>query len=386
MNHQSETCIGVLGGGQLGRMLALEARRMGLRVLQWTGGDASGAARLADQALTESFDCDETLENFITQSDVVTVEFENIPKELLQKVSGRLPLMPSVRPVSICQNRELEKNFLAENGIPTAQFRIVDDAESLKSALGEITGDVILKTVESGYDGKGQMLVPDNADRSSAEEIWNSFGDTRAIVEERINLSAELSVMVVRAQTGEITTYDPAENQHKNHILDVSIVPARMPESLLKEAQDIASKVAESLDYVGIMGVEFFLNETGDLLVNEMAPRPHNSGHHTLDACESSQFEQQARVICGLPLGSTNLLRPAVMVNLLGDLWVDATTPPDWTPVLTTPGAKLHLYGKLHAKPGRKMGHITILGDTIEQALSRANKCREAYGLSAIED
>ena len=386
MNHQSETCIGVLGGGQLGRMLALEARRMGLRVLQWTGGDASGAARLADQALTESFDCDETLENFITQSDVVTVEFENIPKELLQKVSGRLPLMPSVRPVSICQNRELEKNFLAENGIPTAQFRIVDDAESLKGALSEITGDVILKTVESGYDGKGQMLVPDNPDRLSAEEIWNSFGDTRAIVEERINLSAELSVMVVRAQTGEITTYDPAENQHKNHILDVSIVPARMPESLLKEAQDIASKVAESLDYVGIMGVEFFLNETGDLLVNEMAPRPHNSGHHTLDACESSQFEQQARVICGLPLGSTNLLKPAVMVNLLGDLWVDATTPPDWSPVLTTPSAKLHLYGKLHAKPGRKMGHITILGDTIEQALSRANKCREAYGLSPIED
>jgi len=379
MNYDSETCIGVLGGGQLGRMLALEARRMGFRVLKWTGGDVSGAARLADHILTAPFDCQETLEQFIDQADVATVEFENIPSELLKTISKRIPLMPGAKAVSICQNRELEKAFLASHSIPTADFHIVESVEELAEALQHISGDVILKTVESGYDGKGQMMVRDEPNRPSAEKIWANFGSGRAIVEQRIDLAAEISVMVVRAQDGSTVTYDPAENEHKNHILDLSIVPARLPQALLDDARVMATKVAEELAYIGVLGVEFFLDQQGHLLVNEMAPRPHNSAHHTLDACECSQFEQQLRVICNLPLGSTKLLKPAVMWNLLGDIWPDETTPPDWSPILKTPGAKLHLYGKLHAKPRRKMGHVTFTGDTIEEALERAHTCIASF-------
>jgi len=379
MSQSTQTCVGVLGGGQLGRMLALEARRMGFQVIQWTGGDTSGAAKLADEALTASFDCEDTMEKFISLCDVVTVEFENIPNTLLEKVSARLPLMPGVRAVSICQNREMEKSFLADNGIPTATFRIVDNAQGLESALLDIPGDVILKTVESGYDGKGQMMVPDGPNRPGAEEIWQTFGGGRAIVEQKINLAAELSVMVVRSQSGDIVTYDPAENVHRNHILDTSTVPARMPAELTEEAKSVATQVAEALDYVGVIGVEFFLDQSNVLLVNEMAPRPHNSGHHTLDACETSQFEQQLRAICGLPLGSTRMLKPAVMWNLLGDIWPSATTAPDWSPILKTPGAKLHIYGKSEARVGRKMGHVTFLADTIEEATSHAQACMAAY-------
>ena len=218
MSHEFETCVGVLGGGQLGRMLALEARRMGFQAIQWTGGDTSGAARLSDEAYTEPFDCQDTLEKFITRCDVATVEFENIPSGLLEKVSKELPLMPGVRAVSICQNREMEKSFLAENGIPTAQFCLVDTAQELAEALSEIPGDVILKTVESGYDGKGQMMVPAGPERPSPEEIWKAFDGGRAIVEQKIDLAAELSVMVVRSLEGNVVTYDPAENEHKNHI------------------------------------------------------------------------------------------------------------------------------------------------------------------------
>ena len=374
-----ETCIGVLGGGQLGRMLALEARRMGYRVIMWTGGDTSGAARLADETLTSPFDCKQTLEAFIQKVDVATVEFENIPKDLIQKISQHIPMMPGLQAVSICQNRELEKTFLADNGIPTAKFQIVNDAISLQQALQIIPGDVILKTVESGYDGKGQMIVRDDANRPSAETIWKNFENGPAIVEQKINLAAELSVMVVRNSKGDVVTYDPAENEHKNHILDISIVPARISEQLLEQARDIATQVATSLEYIGVIGVEFFLDQEGTLLVNEMAPRPHNSGHHTLDACECSQFEQQLRAICELPLGSTKMLKPVVMWNLLGDIWPSEDTFPDWTPILETPGAKLHLYGKLQARAGRKMGHVNFTGKTLEQALERAQRCIKIY-------
>jgi 5-(carboxyamino)imidazole ribonucleotide synthase len=223
------------------------------------------------------------------------------------------------------------------------------------------------------------MMVPDGPGRASAENIWQAFGSGRAIVEKKIDLAAELSVMVVRSQEGNAVTYDPAENEHKNHILDISIVPARMPEALQAQAKSVATQVAEALDYVGVIGVEFFLDHQGTLLVNEMAPRPHNSGHHTLDACETSQFEQQLRSICGLPLGSTGMLKPAVMWNLLGDIWPSATTTPDWSPILKTPGAKLHIYGKSEARPGRKMGHVTFLADTVDEALTRAQACMQAY-------
>lgn len=381
IRNKLETCIGVLGGGQLGRMLALEARKMGFRVVMWTNEDSSGAARLADHIITESFNSTEAFKEFVHLVDVATVEFENIPSDLMEALAKEIPLMPDAHSVAICQNREKEKSFLAEHGIPTAPFRVVDSALSLHDALQHIAGDVILKTIESGYDGKGQMLVLGDTQLPDVENIWREFGDGRAIVEQKIDLAAELSVIVVRSQDGETVSYDPSENQHQNHILDISIIPARMPASLLNEAKEIAIQVAQDLNYVGVLGVEFFLDQSGKLRVNEMAPRPHNSGHHTLDACETSQFEQQLRVICHLPLGSTRLLKPAVMLNLLGDLWPAPNKPPEWAPVLATPGAKLHLYGKKIAKPRRKMGHVTFLADTLDIALERVNVCKKYYGM-----
>jgi len=359
-------------------MLALEARRMGFRVLSWTGGDSSGAAELADLVLSDPFDSEQALSTFVGRADVATVEFENIPGDLLDKVSEHIPLMPGRLAVTTCQHREREKLFLVENGIPCANFRVVDSSASLSEALSQIHGDTILKTAEFGYDGKGQVAIPDGTGPAEIDALWSDFGSERAVLEEKISLATELSVMVARGQDGKIVTYDPAENEHRDHILFQSIVPARLPQSQLDEARATAMKVAESLNYVGVLGVELFLSLDDRLLVNEMAPRPHNSAHHTLDACETSQFEQQLRAVCGMPLGSTRLIQPAVMWNLLGDLWPDTTRPPNWTPVLETPGAKLHLYGKSPALSGRKMGHITFTADTHEEVLKRASDCRDA--------
>ena len=379
MDH--EPCLGVLGGGQLGRMLALEARRMGYRVMMWTGGDDSGAARLADIVLLDAFDSESAFEIFTKTTTAVTVEFENIPKDLIERVADRVPVMPSTYAVSICQNREREKTFLRDNGIPTTSFEIIKTASELERALVNIPGDVILKTVESGYDGKGQLLVRDDENRGSAEEIWEEFGGHHAIVEQRIDLSGELSVICVGGQDGEVLTYDPAENEHRNHILDISIVPARLSEELQQQVQKIAKKVTLALNYVGVMGVEFFIDQEGQLLVNEMAPRPHNSGHHTIDACATSQFEQQLRAITGLPLGSTKLIQPVVMLNLFGDIWPTPTEAPDWTPIHQIPGAKLHLYGKYEARASRKMGHVTFTAPTVEEALEQAKAMKKEYNM-----
>lgn len=377
MTENKQPCIGILGGGQLGRMLILEAHKMGYQVAVWTDDTESGDQRIADHVILDSYDSEVAYQKFLSLSDVVTVEFENIPSALIGSLSDELCVIPGTKAVSICQNREREKSFLAENGIPTATFKIVDDAATFGAALRAIPGDVIMKTVESGYDGKGQMQVSADAQAGDTEKIWTEFGGGRAIVEEKIDLQAEISVIVARGQDGEMVTFDPAENKHTNHILDISIVPARLPDHLLSEAKEVAKKVARELDYVGVLGVEFFVNQSGELLVNEMAPRPHNSGHHTIDACETSQFEQQLRVITGLPLGSTKLLKPVVMLNVLGDSWKNAATPPDWSPVLSMPGASLHLYGKKTARSRRKMGHITFRADTIEEALDQANACRD---------
>ena len=384
MNPGSEVWIGILGGGQLGRMLALEARRMGFRVLMWTGGDTSGAATLADLVLTDPFDSAAAFEQFVGRAHVATVEFENIPASLLEAVSKRLALMPGTSAVATCQHREREKRFLAASGIPCAGFHVIENAAMLREALAALPGDAILKTAEFGYDGKGQIPIRAGMPDAELDQLWGDFASARAVLEEKIDLAAELSVIVVRGRNGELETFDPAENQHRHHILDVSIVPARLPLALLDQARQAAKDIAVALDYVGVLGVEFFLCTDGRLLVNEMAPRPHNSGHHTLDACETSQFEQQLRAIGSMPLGSTRLIEPAVMWNLLGDLWADPATPPDWTPVLKTPGAKLHLYGKDRASKGRKMGHVTFTAATLEAAIGHANACRQAFGYDEI--
>lgn len=385
MKPGTETWIGVLGGGQLGRMLALDARRMGFKVLMWTGGDTSGAASTADLVFQEAFDDQSAFERFVERADVATVEFENVPRSLMEAVEQKIPLSPNSKAVATCQHREREKRFLAENGIPCAQFEVVDSPEQLFEAMKSMPSDAIAKTAEFGYDGKGQRPVSKDASAAAIAEIWADLGCPRVVLEEKIELESELSVLVVRGKDGSIVTYDPAENLHRNHILDVSILPARQPDSTMAEAREIAVSIAKAFDYIGILGVEFFVRRGGQLLVNELAPRTHNSGHHTINACETSQFGQQVRAITGLPLGSTTLLRPAVMLNLLGDLWTDAKTPPDWTPILSTPGASLHLYGKSEARPGRKMGHANFLGETREEALERASACRQSLDLPPIE-
>ena len=374
--------VGVLGGGQLGRMLAIAARRMGYRIVSWVGGPDSGPAGVADYVIEEPFDSPAGLAAFLELAQVATVEFENIPRSLLETVAAKIPLMPGAQAVAICQHREREKRFLEENGIPCARFAVVENAVQLRSALASLPErGGILKTAEFGYDGKGQLSVTRSSD---PETVWSTFSTPRAVLEERIELAAELSVLVVRDGSGHALAYDPAENFHRDHILDVSIVPARLDSKLLDQARTIALQVAEALDYRGLLAVEFFLSADGRLLVNEMAPRPHNSGHHTIDACETSQFEQQLRVLCGLAPGSTRLLCPTVMLNLLGDVWEDANGKPDWAAVLAMPGAHLHLYGKHEARRGRKMGHITFTAPTLEEALANQSKAREVLGIPEL--
>jgi len=377
-----QTWIGVLGGGQLGRMLALEARRMGYRVITWTGGGDPGPAACADMVLKASFDCPDARTSFLKRADVATVEFENIPAQLLKEIAGRMPLTPGPEAITICQHREREKAFLTRHGFPCAWHAVVTSGESLSTALASMPSEKgILKTAEFGYDGKGQLPL----DRTEAAgPIWAKFDAPRAVLEERIDLAAELSVIVVRNRLGEIHCYEPAWNAHRHHILDWSLVPCGLPPEICSQAIELAREIAISLDFHGVLAVEYFLARDGRLLVNEMAPRPHNSGHHTLDASETSQFEQQLRAMCNLPAGGTRTLCPVVKSNLLGDLWTADGTAPDWKPLLTTPGAKLHLYGKAEARPGRKMGHVTFLAPTRDEAIARASRYRIQVGLPAV--
>ena len=384
MDNGSDLWIGILGGGQLGRMLSLDARRMGYKVLTWTGGDRSGAAATADQILDEPFEDKAALEKFTNKVGVATVEFENLPQSTLEEVEQRIPLYPSSEAVSICQHREREKTFLSQNSFACANFRIAEDLLSFKTGLKELNCDVIVKTAEFGYDGKGQLKLMFGLSDEEIDQAWKSLGGGRVVIEEFISLETEVSVLVVRNKNGQVATYDPVENIHRNHILDISIVPARVSENILSEAKKLALEVAESLDYIGILAVEFFISSDGRLLINEIAPRPHNSGHHTINACVCSQFENQARAISGLPLGSTRLLSPVVMMNLLGDLWPEKNSYPDWSAITNIPDASLHLYGKREARKGRKMGHATFLGQTMEEVLIKLDSVRGCFNLPKV--
>ena len=364
--HPPHCVVGVIGGGQLGRMLALAARRMGIRTAIWTGGLEAPAVEVADEVIDLPFDDPEALQRFCATATVATVEFENIPCETLEAVAARTPLHPSPRAICICQNREREKNFLRENKIPCTWFAVIASAEDLAAAMNQLDGPAVLKTAAFGYDGKGQVKLEGTED---PQKVWADFAADRAVLEAWVPFEKELSIMAARGADGTIVTYDPAENRHRSHILDISIIPARVSPAVALEAAAIARRIVEALDYRGILGVEFFLREDGTLLVNEIAPRPHNSGHHTLDACATSQFEQQLRAVVGLAAGSTRLLSPAVMLNLLGDFWPEETTPPDWQPLFADGEAFLHLYGKRRATGRRKMGHANFLGpDALERA------------------
>jgi len=374
--HAPHCIVGVIGGGQLGRMIALAARRMGVRTVIWTGGLEAPAVEVADEVIDLSFDDAAALNDFCNRITVATIEFENIPRETLEAVARRTPLHPSPVAISICQNREREKSFLKSHGIPHTWFMVISSADDLAAAMKELDGPGVLKTADFGYDGKGQLKLERG---DNPKEVWEKFDAPRAVLEAWVPFEKEISVMVARGADGVMLTYDPAENRHRHHILDVSIVPARISPDIATEAATIARRVAEALDYQGILGVEFFLKPDGSLLVNEIAPRPHNSGHHTLDACVTSQFEQQLRAVIGLPLGSTRLLTPVVMLNLLGDFWQDETTPPDWLPLFQDGEAILHLYGKRHGRGRRKMGHANILGTSLEATINRAEALKTRW-------
>jgi 5-(carboxyamino)imidazole ribonucleotide synthase len=362
--------IGILGGGQLARMLCMEAKRMGYRTLVWTGGLEAPATALCDAVIELPFDDPNAIDQFIAAADVATAEFENIPRATLDAVAKGVTLRPSASAIATCANREQEKTFLREQNIPCAPFWIVGSADELATAMRELQGPGVLKTSAFGYDGKGQKKLTGSEDPSL---VWQEFQAPRAILEGFISFQSELSVMIARNASGEVRCFDPVENQHRHHILDLTIAPAAVSNEVREKAIAIATSIVNAFDYVGLMGVEFFLQPDGTILVNEMAPRPHNSGHHTIDACETSQFEQQLRAVCGLALGSTRLLCPAVMLNLLGDMWPAVEQSPDWSIVLDDRSAALHLYGKKRAIERRKMGHATFLG---EQALHRAEKVK----------
>ncbi len=369
--------IGILGGGQLARMTALAGRRMGYRfsVLDPAGSSAP-AAPVVERTVQAAYTDPAALEEFARGLDVATIEFENIPVAALQEVERFCPVRPGWQVLEVCQHREREKLFLEKMGYPHTGFRVVTNVEELHSAVAALGTPCVLKTAESGYDGKGQLKIDAGADLAEAWQQWSAGQTRRGVVEAWVEFSAELSVICARNGRGETQAFPVFENIHHHHILDVTIAPARFAPSVLEDARDLALSITEALDVQGLLAVEMFLTPAGKLLVNELAPRPHNSGHLTFDAGLTSQFEQHARAVCNLPLGSPQLLCPAVMVNLLGGLWLAGGKAPDWQTVLSEPSAKLHLYGKSRAKPGRKMGHFCVLAPIVEEALAKAESIK----------
>lgn len=355
--------IGVLGSGQLGRMFAISARRMGYRVHTLSPEFDTPTGQVSDHEITADYSDLNAVREFARGVSVVTFEFENVPSATAAAAAEFAPVRPAGKVLHTAQHRLREKTFLAQHGFPVAPFRHVRSLGELNAALDEIGFPAVLKTAGFGYDGKGQSKI---ATRADAETAWKVMGGAEAVLEGFINFSCELSVIAARGVDGSIAHYAPFRNEHRHHILDVSTWPAGLSPQIEADAIAITCGVLEQLDVVGLLCVEFFLTTDERLLINELAPRPHNSGHLTFDACVTSQFEQQLRAVCGLPLGSTDILRPAAMANLLGDLWNDGE--PDWAAACSFPEVKLHLYGKLEARPGRKMGHLTALAASAEDA------------------
>ena len=371
--------LGMLGGGQLGRFFVIAARQMGYKVWVLDPDPESPAGMLADRHLCADYLDPAALAEMAAGVKVVSTEFENVPAASLDFFcKSGLIVRPGPQAVSVCQHRVAEKQFLRDNGLPHAPFAVIASAEDIKNAPANLFPG-ILKVARFGYDGKGQAVVDS---REAAVAALESFKGEACVLEQKLSLDYEVSVVLARDAKGKIACFPVGENIHRNGILDISIVPARMGGCKSGDAQEIAEMVAQALDYEGVLGVEFFVSH-GQLYVNEMAPRPHNSGHYTIDACISSQFEQQLRVMCGLPLGDARAHSAAVMVNLLGDLWFDGGNyrEPDWAKLLAVPGLKLHLYGKENARPGRKMGHFTVLAADPVQAQQRALAARTAIGI-----
>jgi 5-(carboxyamino)imidazole ribonucleotide synthase len=345
--------IGILGGGQLGRMTALAAAELGYRCHIYSPEPDSPASHVSRAETVAAYDDRAALSAFARSVDVVTYEFENIPVEPVDFLAHIVPVRPKPAVLAICQDRLREKDFLNSIGVATARFQEVSGAAGLARAVRDLGRPAVLKTAVLGYDGKGQVMIRADTD---LEQAWREMGTAGGVLEGYVDFTQEISVIVARSLDGAHASYVPVENQHKNHILDQTIAPARIPHDVTMKAEAVAAHIAQQLDLVGVVAVEMFVERGGTVLVNELAPRPHNSGHWTIDACIASQFEQLVRAICGLPLGSPERHSDAVMKNLIGD---DIN---QWPEIVRDPAARLHLYGKREARPGRKMGHVTRLG------------------------
>ncbi len=369
--------LGLLGGGQLGRMFTVAARTLGYRVTVLDPDPLSPAAEFATGHLNTAYTDPASLAELARHCAAVTTEFENAPAEALDSLAERTVVRPSGASVAIAQDRRREKGFLEEHEFPVGAFAPVESPADFGPALLRVKLPALLKTARFGYDGKGQARIES---RTDLERTFAQWKGVPCVLEELLVLEREISVILARAAGGEIAVFPVAENRHAQGILDMTIAPARITAALAIEATNLASRMAAALDYVGVMAVEMFVVD-GNLLVNEIAPRPHNSGHYTVDACRTSQFEQQVRVLCGLPLGDPSPHTPAVMVNLLGDIWSGGE--PRWESVLDHAGAHLHLYGKRDARPGRKMGHVTVCEPDPARALAVALQIRRHLGIGA---
>ncbi len=368
--------LGLLGGGQLGRMFTVAARTLGYRVTVLDPDPHSPAAEFATGHLNTGYTDPASLDELSRTCAAVTTEFENAPAQALLALAEKTLVRPSGNAVAVAQDRSREKGFIAAADLPVGPYADVRSEADFDGALARVKLPAILKTARFGYDGKGQATIASRADLARAFADWKRVP---CVLEERLALELEISVILARAADGRVEVFPVAENRHARGILDVTIAPARIPGALAAEATALATRLAQALDYVGVLAVEMFV-VGGRLLVNEIAPRPHNSGHYTIDACRTSQFEQQVRVLCGLPLGDPTLHTPAVMVNLLGDVWRDGE--PRWDAVLRHAGAHLHLYGKREARPGRKMGHVTVCEPVLETALDVAMAIRRDLGIA----
>jgi len=364
--------IGVLGGGQLGRMLAQAAQTLGYRVHVYEPQSHCPAGAVANREINASYEHEHALIDFARGVDVVTYEFENIPAAALAVIAPLVPLHPSAEVLHTTQNRQREKAWLKANGFPHVAYAEALDGD-IAPAVAQVGLPCVVKTADFGYDGKGQMKLSTSADLEQAAAI---FRGRRCVVEAWCEFFCELSVIVARSTTGETRAFPVSENIHTHHILDFSIVPARVPTAVAAAAEALAARIAEKIGVVGLLAVELFLTTAGELVVNELAPRPHNSGHWSLDGGETSQFEQHVRAVCGLPLGAVAVREPTVMVNILGDAWKWAdgkvVGAPRWAAILAAPRAKLHLYGKAEPRPGRKMGHFTVRAADVATALAQA--------------
>jgi len=367
--------LGMLGGGQLGRFFVIAAHEMGYRVTVLDPDKNSPAGKIADVHLCAAYDDAEALKKMAETCQAITTEFENVPAATLDTLAKSRTVRPSAKAVAIAQHRVMEKQFIRDAGIPVAPFVVVNAANDLP-ADGDAIYPAILKVARFGYDGKGQARVSNQA---QAAEAFQTFKGEKCVLEKMLNLDYEVSVVLARDASGNVAAYPTAENSHLNGILDVSIVPARAPKAIHDQAKNLAMKIAEKLEYIGVLAVEFFVSD-GQLLANEMAPRPHNSGHYTIDANVTNQFEQQLRALVGLPLGDHRLHSQAVMVNILGDVWKNGAEPA-WDKIFARSELKLHLYGKHEPRSGRKMGHFTVIGEDQVEVIASAIKARSELGI-----